>query len=296
MKTGIIFPQAGLDADPMAVRDFVQAVEELGFAHLLVYDHVLGANPARRAEWYRYTHESLFHEPFALFSYVAGFTQRLELATGVLVLPQRQTALVAKQAAYVDRLCRGRLRLGVGVGWNAVEYEALDESFHDRGGRIEEQIAVLRALWAHETVTFEGRWHRLVEAGINPRPVRGTIPIWVGGAAESVLRRVGRLADGWLPERRFVGPAYRDYPHEPWAAMVARVREYARQAGRDPTQIGIDARVDGMNPDALVRAAEEWSQLGATHLSISISPLGAPRHSPAEYVIRAREAAAALGL
>lgn len=296
MKIGLIFPQAAIEADPGAVRDFVQAVEDLGYAHLLVYDHVLGADPTHRTEWYRYTHESVFHEPFSLFSYLAGFTHRIELATGVLVLPQRQTALVAKQAAYVDRLCDGRLRLGIGVGWNSVEYEALGEDFHDRGARIEEQVAVLRALWSHDVVTFEGSWHHIIAAGINPRPTMGTIPIWIGGAAEPVLRRVARLADGWLPERRHIGLAFHDYPHEPWGAMVERVRDYARQAGRDPDQLGIDARVEGTDLDRLVGAAEEWRGLGATHLSISISPLGAPCRPAPEHVEMARRAAEALGL
>lgn len=296
MKIGIIFPQAALEADPIAVRDFVQAIEGVGYAHLLVYDHVLGADPTHRTGWFRYTHESLFHEPFALLSYIAGFTRRIELATGVLVLPQRQTALVAKQAAYTDRLSNGRLRLGVGIGWNEVEYQALGEDFHTRGARIEEQITVLRALWSHDVVTFRGRWHRIIEAGINPRPVNDTIPIWIGGAAEPVLRRVGRLADGWMPERRFIGPAYRDYPHESWASMLDRVRNYALQAGRDPGCLGIDARVDGSDLEALVQEAAEWRQLGATHLSVSISQLGAPIRSAAEHLEMALRVADAIGL
>jgi alkanesulfonate monooxygenase SsuD/methylene tetrahydromethanopterin reductase-like flavin-dependent oxidoreductase (luciferase family) len=168
VRIGIIFPQAGLEADPIAVRDFGQAVESLGFTHLLAYDHVL-ASAADSAG--------------------------------------------AKQAAYVDRLAQGRLRLGVGVGWNALEYAALDEDFSDRGARIEEQIGVLRLLWAQEVVTTAGRWHHITAAGINPRPLAGRIPIWIGGAAEPVLQRVGRLADGWMPERRHVGPQYADYPH-----------------------------------------------------------------------------------
>lgn len=295
MRIGIIFPQAGLNADPVAVRDLVQAVEDLGYDHLLVYDHVLGADPTNRQEWYRYTHKSLFHEPFVLFGYLAAMTRRIELATGVLVLSQRQTALVAKQAAYVDRLAGGRLRLGVGVGWNAVEYGALGQDFHDRGARIEEQIAVLRALWSQDVVTFEGRWHRIAAAGINPRPAKGAIPIWVGGAAEAVLERVGRLADGWLPERRFIGPAYRDYPHEPWEDVIARIRAYARQAGRDPLSIGIDARIDGTDCQKLAKAADEWRKLGATHLSISVNQLGAPLRLAADYIEMIRRAKVALG-
>lgn len=288
MRIGIVFPQDGLAADATAVRDFAQAVEDLGYTHLLVYDHVLGADPSRHKEWLRYTHRSVFHEPFLLFSYLAAITRRIELVTGVLVLPQRQTALVAKQAAYLDRLSQARLRMGIGVGWNAAEYEAMGADFHNRGARAEEQIAVLRALWSQEVVTFQGRWHQITAAGINPRPPRGSIPIWIGGAAEAVLERVGRLADGWMPERRFIGPQYRDYPHEPWAAMLERVHGYARRSGRDPRCIGVEARLDGTDADALALGLEQWNTLGATHVSVSIHPLNAPPCSVDAYIDRLR--------
>jgi probable F420-dependent oxidoreductase len=178
MQVGVIFPQTEIGADPVAVRDYVQAAENLGYAHLLVYDHVLGADAQRHAGWSGgYTAKDMFHEPFVAFGYMAALTQRLELGTAVLVLGQRQTALVAKQAAEVDVLSGGRLRLGIGIGWNHVEYEALGENFQNRGRRSEEQIAVLRALWTQEVVSFEGRWHRITHAGLNPLPIQRPIPI-----------------------------------------------------------------------------------------------------------------------
>ena len=203
MKIGVTFPQTEIGSDPAAVLDYAQAAEGLGFSHLIVFDHVLGANAANRPGWSgAYQHTDSFYEPFALFGYLAGVTRRLELVTAVIILPQRQTALVAKQAATVDVLSGGRLRLGVGIGWNDVEYEALGENFHDRGRRSEEQIEVMRALWTNELVTYEGRWHRITDAGINPLPVQRPIPVWLGGGADPVLRRVARMADGWFPQVR----------------------------------------------------------------------------------------------
>ena len=215
MKLGAVFPQTEIGADPGAVKAFAQAAESLGYDYVLAYDHVLGADTANRPDWrggYRLEHA--FHEPFVLFSYLAGVTERIGLATGVVILPQRQTALVAKQAAALDVLSGGRLRLGVGIGWNAVEYEALGQDFHNRGRRYEEQIAVLRLLWTQESVAFQGRWHSVPEAGINPLPVQRPIPIWMGGASgmgddDRVLRRIARLADGWILNQRADGAAPR---------------------------------------------------------------------------------------
>src|SRR5579862_9048183 len=200
MHIGVIFPQNEIGTDPDVVRDYARTAEDQGYKHLLAYDHVLGADPRNRPGWTRYTHASLFHEVFVLFGYLAAITTKLELVTGVLILPQRQTALVAKQAAEIDILSRGRLRLGVGVGWNSVEYEALGQNFRDRGKRIEEQVDVLRALWTQDVITIDARWHHIVEAGINPLPVQRPIPIWMGGDAEEVLRRIARIADGWFPQ------------------------------------------------------------------------------------------------
>ena len=196
MRLGVVFPQTEIGADPAAIRDYAQAVQAMGYRHILIYDHVLGASTASRPEWRgAYTSETLFHEPFVLYGYLAALTN-LELVTGVIILPQRQTALVAKQAAEVDVLSGGRLRLGVGVGWNEVEYQGLNESFHNRGARCDEQIAVLRALWTQPVVTFHGRWHHIEEAGIKPLPVQQPIPIWIGGHSEAALKRAGRLGDG----------------------------------------------------------------------------------------------------
>ncbi|MFN8557307.1 MAG: LLM class F420-dependent oxidoreductase [Dehalococcoidia bacterium] len=231
MKLGVVFPQTEIGADPAAVRDYAQAVEGADFHHLLVYDHVLGAHPDRFETRRPYYHTSQFHEPFVLFGYLAGQTRRLELVTGVLILPQRQTALVAKQAAAVDVLSGGRLRLGIGVGWNHTEYEALNEDFHTRGRRTAEQIALLRRLWTDELVSFEGRWHTLDRMAIAPLPVQRPIPIWFGGMSEAVLQRLAALGDGWFPQFQ---------PSEESRALLERVRGYIRAAGRDPSAVGIE--------------------------------------------------------
>ncbi|WP_030947714.1 LLM class F420-dependent oxidoreductase [Streptomyces sp. NRRL S-646] len=267
MRIGAVFPQTEIGADPGAVRAWAEAVEELGFRHVVAFDHVLGAGTAGRPGWYGYTSEDLFHEVFVLFGYLAGITRTLELATGVLVLPQRQTALVAKQATEVDVLSGGRLRLGVGIGWNRVEYDALGATFTDRGARSAEQVELLRALWAEPTVTFEGRWHRVEDAGILPRPVRGRIPVWFGGNAEAVLRRAGALGDGWLPQRG---------PDETARAMVHRVRSYAVQAGRDPDELGFEARLKlaEVPESKWAEFVAGWRDLGATHLCLSTMGLG----------------------
>lgn len=281
MKLGVVFPQTEIGTDPAAIRDYAQAVEEAGYHHLLVYDHVLGALPERfegASLGFRrppYTHESPFHEPMVLFGYLAGLTRRLELVTGILILPQRQTALVAKQAAAVDVLSGGRLRLGVGIGWNFTEYEALNEDFHTRGRRIEEQIAVLRRLWTEPVVTFTGRWHHLDRVGINPLPVQRPIPIWMGGMAEPVLQRVARLADGWFPQFS---------PSEEARATVERLRGYIRAAGRDPAAVGIEGRMSVTRgaPEEWVERAEAWRALGATHLSVNT--MGGGFTSPQQHI------------
>ena len=191
MRIGVIFPQTEIGPDPGAARAFARAAEELGYDHLVVFDHVIGADTSNRPDFPgMYTHKDLFHEPFVLFGHLAAVTQRLELVTGIMILGQRQTALVAKQAAEVDVLSGGRLRLGIGIGWNAVEYEALGENFHNRGKRSEEQVEVLRALFTQEVVTFEGRWHRIIAAGLNPMPVQRPIPIWFGGGQTAYSRGI----------------------------------------------------------------------------------------------------------
>ena len=237
LKVGAIFPQTECGTDVGVIAEFVRAVEAMGFDHLFVADHVLGADPRFHAHpsLVAYSHESVVHESLTLMAYLAAVTRRLTLATGILILPQRQTVLVAKQAAQIDVLSGGRLRLGVGVGWNAVEYEALNETFENRGRRSAEQVAVLRALWTQEVVDFRGEFHRIDHAGLNPRPIQRPIPIWfgVGGREHSVppdaaLRRIGRLADGWSPNLTpdDAGPGHR----RPRARVRPRGRPRSRHA------------------------------------------------------------------
>ncbi len=266
MQIGVTFPQNEIGADPTPIRDYIQAVEGLGYRHLVIYDHVLGADPAHRPGWHGYTYNDLFHEPFVLFGYLAAISQ-LELVTAVIILPQRQTALVAKQAAEVDVLTGGKLRLGIGVGWNPVEYEALGMDFHTRGRVVEEQIEVLRLLWGQELVTFKGKYHTIVEAGLKPLPVKRSIPIWTGGSTDVLLRRTARLADGWFP----LGPL-----DDTMRQNIERLRRYTVEAGRSPDALGIEARIsaaDG-NPDDWQRATEAWRQVGATHISLNTMNAG----------------------
>ena len=275
MRVGVVFPQTEIGPDPVAIRDYVQAAEDLGYSHLIAYDHVLGADTRFHEGWSGgYALNDMFHEPLVVFGYMAAITKTLELVTAILILGQRQTALVAKQAAEVDVLSGGRLRLGVGIGWNHVEYEALGQNFHNRGRRTEEQIPLLRALWTQEVVNFKGRWNQVTDAGINPLPVQRPIPIWMGAGGrlspvppETVLRRVARLADGWFPQFS---------PDETGRETVTRVREYAREEGRDPSVLGMEARinlVDG-NPEFWVNRARAWEDLGATHISVNTMRAG----------------------
>ena len=268
MELGVVFPQTEIGNDPIAVRDFAQAAEGLGFGHLLAYDHVLGADPDRPGGWEGrpYNKDTPFHEPFVLFGYLAGCTTTLELVTAVIILPQRQAALVAKQAAEVDVLSGGRLRLGVGTGWNEVEYEALGEDFRNRGKRQEEQIELMRRLWAEDSLSFEGRWHRVSQAGINPRP-EASIPIWLGGAADAVIDRAARIGDGWVP----LGG-----PNDASKRVIEKIYAGLEAAGRKPGEFGIQAQaqVRGGDPDRWRKHAEAWQQLGATHLAIATMNAG----------------------
>ncbi len=270
MELGVIFPQTEIGADPAAVRDYAQGAEDLDYSFLVIFDHVLGANidrPDRAGGRWPYNHRDLVHEPLVTLSYIAAVTNRLGLMPAVIILPQRQTALVAKQAAEVDVLSGGRLRLGVGLGWNAVEYEALGEDFHNRGKRIEEQVEVMRALWTNDLVTFEGKWHRITDAGINPLPVQRPIPIWMGGYVDPVLRRIGRMADGWV----MVGGPGKDVKEQ-----VERVRQYAREAGRDPASIGIQGglRYGDRNPEEWRADLATWESVGATHVAVGTRGFG----------------------
>jgi probable F420-dependent oxidoreductase len=289
VEIGAIFPQTEIGADLGAVREFAQAAEDLGYAHVLLYDHVVGANierPDRAGGHWPYTHHDPFQEPFVALGYLAGVTQRVELVTGIVILPQRQTVLAAKQAATVDVLSGGRLRLGVGLGWNQVEYEVLGQDFHTRGKRLEEQVAVLRALWTQEIVTFHGRWHDIDEAGIKPLPVQRPIPLWMGGSAEPVLRRIGALADGWI----LAGG-----PSPDLAEKVAHLQQYARAAGRDPAELGIQGAIPlrSGGPDQWRQDLNTWQELGATHAAVNTMRAGLK--SPSDHISALRRMKQELG-
>lgn len=267
MRIGVVFPQTELGGDVGAVRAYGQGVEALGYRHLLAYDHVLGADPEAHAPWRGpYTVATTFHEPFVMFGYLAGATT-LELVTGIIILPQRQTALVAKQAAEVDLLTGGRFRLGVGLGWNAVEYEALGQPFDQRGRRLSEQIGLLRRLWTEEVVTHEGEFDTVTAAGLAPLPVQRPIPVWIGGSSDAAYRRIGRLADGFFPQ---VAPGP-DLDHA--RAVVA---EAADAAGRDPATLGLEGRVtwNPEDPARFERQVGKWRDAGASHLAINTMSTG----------------------
>ena len=268
MKIGFVYPQTEFGNDPLAIRDLAQGAEELGFSHVLAYDHVVGVNPDRPEDWDGpYDYQTPFQSPLLLFSFMAAVTNQLGFATGILILPQRQTALVAKQAATLDVLSKGRLRLGVGVGWNKPEFTALGENYHDRGRRIEEQVQIMRALWTGPLVKYSGKWHNIPDAGINPLPIQQPIPIWFGGHADAVMRRVANLGDGWLP----------NYPSgEEARPALTKIDGYLEQAGRDRSDFGVEARIryaDG-NPTQWERLLEGWRGVGATHISFNTMGLG----------------------
>ena len=268
MQIGVVFPQTEIGADRGAVRAYTERVEEQGFSHLLAYDHVLGADPEVHKPWLGpYTVDTTFHEPFVLFGYLAAISS-LELVTGIIILPQRQTALVAKQAAEVDLLTLGKFRLGVGLGWNAVEYEALGSDFSDRGRRMGEQVELMRELWTQRAVTHHGTYEHVTAAGLAPLPVQQPIPVWFGAASPPAFRRAGRLADGWFPQ---VPPG----PRLDEARTIVEVA--AREVGRDPSTLGMEGRVnwtvDG-GVAQLVDHVERWRAVGATHLSINTMNAG----------------------
>ena len=261
MHIGAVLPQTEIGPDVGAVRAYGQGVAALGFHHLVAYDHVVGADPAVYAGWDGpYDIDTQFHEPFVMFGYLAACTS-LELVTGIAILPQRPTVLVAKQAAEVDLLTGGRFRLGVGLGWNAVEYAALGQDFSTRGRRIEEQVALLRSLWTQRSVTMTGRFDQVAGVGIAPLPVQRPIPVWFGGATPAAFRRAGRLGDGWLPMMQ-PGPRLEE--------ALAEVARGAAEAGRRPADIGMEGRLDWRGDlDELVRRAGGWEEAGASHLSIN---------------------------
>jgi len=276
MRLGVVFPQTEIGSDPAVIKDYAQTAEALGYSHILVYDHVIGANLASRPGWQPpYSHLDSFHEPLVLFGYLAGLTRNIEFTTGIIILPQRQTVLVAKQAATVDVLSGGRLRFGIGIGWNPVEYEALGQDFKNRGQRSEEQVELLRQLWTRDLVTFKGRWHTVTDAGINPLPVQRPIPIWFGGTDDRALRRLARLGDGWFPLMK---------PDEKCRAAIEKVRNHARAAGRDPERIGIEGRIShgSGSEEAWRKELQAWQSLGASHASFNT--MKANLRSPAAHI------------
>jgi probable F420-dependent oxidoreductase len=266
VRIGTLFPQFEIGADPGPVREFAQAADDLGYAHLTAFDQIVGLGRASRPGW-RYVHDAgdLFHEVFVLLGFLAGVTRRIGLVTGVLVLPMRGTALVAKQAAEVDVLSGGRLRLGVGVGVKPEEFEACERPFGDRGRRTDEQIEVLRLLWQHPLVTYEGRFHRIEDGGINPLPVQRPIPIWIGGISDAAIRRVARLGDGWMPNFD---------PDHHGRRAIETMRRHAREQGRDPARIGIEATLTTLDrtPEALDAELRAWQAAGATEVTVCTLP------------------------
>jgi probable F420-dependent oxidoreductase len=267
MRIGVVFPQTELGGDVGAVRAYGEGVEALGFTHVLAYDHVIGADPEVHRGWAGpYDVRTTFHEPFVLFGYLAAATS-VELVTGIIILPQRQTVLTAKQAAEVDLLTGGRFRLGVGLGWNTVEYEALGKDFSNRGERLDEQVTLMRRLWTEPSVTHNGAHETVTGAGLAPLPVQRPIPVWFGGVAERALRRVGRLADGWFPQVP---------PGERLEEARAIIRQAAVEAGRDPDALGIEGRVgwETGDVDRLGRQAGKWRDAGASHLGVNTMGAG----------------------
>jgi probable F420-dependent oxidoreductase len=267
VRFGAVFPTTEIGNDPVAVRDYAQAAEALGYARLTAYDHVLGVDLADRdpsLDGRPYTQHDPFHEPLVLFGFLAAHTRRIELATGVLILPQRQAVLVAKQAAEVDLLARGRLVLGVGTGWNHVEYTSLGTTFDDRARRFDDQIDVLRELWEQELVDHDSAFHRIERAGIAPRPGR-RIPVWTGGSAEAALARSARVGDGHMFSRGT----------DPDFTAAVRLVELLAQRGRDRSTFGMDLFVDAdRGPDAWHELHGRWEEAGGSIMSIRSMGLG----------------------
>jgi len=263
MQLGCSLPVADIGTAPAALRDYAQAAEGLGYAYLVVPDHVLGANPAADHGGRRVgTTASAYHDPFVLLGFLAGCTRQIGFAVGVLILAQRQAVLVAKQAASLDLLCGGRFRLGIGVGWNEVEFVGLNENFHNRGKRSEEQVRVMQALWAEPHVRFAGEFHQIDDAGINPRPASGRVPVWYGGHAEATFRRAARYGDGYMPL------AYP--PGDAALAAFAKLRALTREAGRDPARMGIEVSVSpgaGTPEDWRLELAF-WKEAAVSHVTV----------------------------
>src|SRR5215212_511503 len=287
IAVGATFPQTEIGADVGGVRAYAEAAQDLGYKHLLIYDHVLGADPEAYAPWSGpYTSNTMFHEVLVLFGFFAAAVPKMELVTAVVILPQRQTALVAKQAAEVDVLTDGKLRLGVGIGWNWVEYEGLGMNFKNRARRFEEQIELLRRFWQEPVFTHEGRYEKVTAAGINPLPIQRPIPIWIGGSAEPALKRAAEIADGFFPQRPLEGG---------WSATLDKMKAWREAAGKDWATYGIEARINAGTgtPDEWRQSFEEWKGLGATH--ITVNTMNGGLVGPEQHIQRIREVKQALG-
>jgi probable F420-dependent oxidoreductase len=265
LKLGVTLPLVDVGGAPETVRRFAQEAEAMGYDHLGAPEHVIGVNVASRPDWEpgRNTSADMFHDPFVLFGFLSGCTTRIGFSTQVMILPQRQTALVAKQAASLDVLSGSRFRFGVGIGWNSVEYDVLNEDFTNRGRRSEEQIDVMQALWANPHVNFKGRWHDIDDAGINPLPLGRTIPLWFGGHKDVTLRRIAKWGAGWIMLAHPLGPKASD--------EFAKLRRYTEDAGRDPDDVGIEVWVSTGEggPDDWRRTAEAWTEIGVTHVTLN---------------------------
>ena len=286
MQTGALLHQHELGPDIAVLRDYAQTVQDLGFDFIVASDHVVGADPAAYPGLDRvFPIDTFLREPLTVFAFVSAVAPGLGFLSSVIILPQRQTVMVAKQAADLDTLCKGRLRLGVGIGWNPIEYEALGMGFEDRARRFEEQIDVLRRLWTERVVTFDGRFHHLHAAGINPRPIQQPIPIWIGASAEAAVKRAARIADGFLPLRPLSGG---------WQATMDKVWGWLEEFGRSRSDFGVEGRLDAGSgtPDEWRAGYEMWRGFGASHLSISTAGL----RTPAAHLDRLREVRDALDL
>jgi probable F420-dependent oxidoreductase len=268
MQYGAFFPTRDMPADRVAIRDWAQAAEALGFDYIEVSDHVLGADREKIPGFEGpYDVDDSFHETFTTIAYMAAITEKVGFASGVLILPQRQTALVAKQAAQVDVLCGGRLRLGIGVGWNPVEYEALGEDWSKRGRKQEEQVQLLNRYWTERTVTFEGEFDRVAHAGVNPLPIQRPIPVWFGGGVDAVLRRAAKYGQGWIPLGN---------PGRSSMAMLEKLKGYLAAEGRDPAGFGVEAwiRHNLGGPADWRNAVDTWRDAGASHATFYTSGQG----------------------
>jgi len=267
MKIGAVLPHNEIGTDPGAIKAYLQGVEEMGMTHLLIYDHVMGADPDRPGGFKGpYDKDVAFHEPLTFFAFAAAVTSTIELVTTVMILPQRQTVLVAKQAAQVALLSQNRLRLGVGTGWNQVEYQALNEDFTNRGRRQAEQVELMRKLWGSDAFSYQGQFHTIDRASINPRPTE-QIPIWFGGSAPALLKRAARLGDGWMP----LGGA-----NDKSAALLDQIRSHRTQAGLSMDGFGVQAQAQwaGGNPERWLSHAERWRNIGATHMAVATHNAG----------------------